>query len=349
MEAPVKLAASVVAQLKKGVSSILEACNGVADAFSALEEAAWSQAEFLVFFDQLGAESIGPGSGDFLKTDSKGITTFDPKLKAGVYFRMRAVGRCEGFRSPEFVAANRTSSYSTLYRLSVLYNVISEKSSGSAQKKRDLAQKAILELVNQHGIGLTRKEVDEAVAKAQMERRSRAPVETLPLAPAQAVNGSKRVKLSELLAKEERYDLLLLTPSEEFLLDAENSSLGTLMDSAPYQDLRKSESNAYLIGPGNRLAGLQKLAQVTGDLSYCYCVREKPDDRVVIDLTKELVVFGSAPWSGKLAPEKNETPEAFICRALSESVSIGSKKLHLFAGEEKEGWDCCSPESSSNV
>ena len=348
MEAPVKLAASVVAHFKRGSASVLEACTEIANAFAALEEEAWSQAEFLVFFEQLGDAGIGPGSSVFLKTDSKGITAFDPSLKAGVYFQMRAVGRCAGFKNAEFVAANRTTSYSTLYRLSILYNVIAEKSSGNAQKKRERAEKAILELVSLHGVSLTRKDVEDAFLNFKKERRSRAPVENTPERATEATEGRSAVTLPELLAAEDRYDLLLLTPSDEFLAEAESSSLGTLMDRAPYQELRKPKSSAYLVGRGNRLAGLQKLAEVTGELSYCYCVREKLDDSPIIDLSKELVVFGSAPWSAKATRHKGESAEAFVRRILSETSSSNDRKLHLFADEVTEGWDCCSAQESTN-
>ena len=40
METPVKLASSVVAHFKKGASSVLEACNQISYAFTALEEEA---------------------------------------------------------------------------------------------------------------------------------------------------------------------------------------------------------------------------------------------------------------------------------------------------------------------
>jgi hypothetical protein len=347
MEAPVKLAASVVSHFKRGASAVLEACTEIANAFAALEEEAWSQAEFLVFFEQLGEAGIGPGSSVFLKTDSKGITTFDPSLKAGVYFQMRAVGRCAGFKNTDFVAANRTTSYSTLYRLSVLYNVISEKSSGNALKKRERAEKAILELVSLHGVSLTRKDVEDALINVQKERRSRAPVEKTPEQPVEPTEARQAVKLPELLAAEDRYDLLFLTPSDEFLAEAESSSLGTLMDRAPYQELRKSKSSAYLVGRGNRLAGLQKLAEVTGELSYRYLVREKPDDSSVIDLSNELVVFGSSPWSAKSNRQKGESAEAYVRRVLAESSDSSERKLHLFADEPTDGWDCCSSDSST--
>ena len=87
MEMPNKLAASVVDHLKKGSASILAACTEIAAAFTALEEGAWTEQEFRSFFDKLAEANIGKGSVAFLKTDSKGITTFDGKPKAGVFFQ----------------------------------------------------------------------------------------------------------------------------------------------------------------------------------------------------------------------------------------------------------------------
>ena len=95
------------------------------------------------------------------------------------------------------------------------------------------------------------------------------------------------------------------------------------------------------------MAGLQKLAEVTGELSYCYLVREKPDDSSVIDLSNELVVFGSSPWSAKTARQKGESAEAFVRRVLAESSDSNERKLHLFADEPSDGWDCCSSDSST--
>ena len=346
MEVPVKLAASVVAHFKKGAASVLEACTEIANAFIAFEEGAWTQADFVSFFDQLAEANIGAGSSVFMKTDSKGITTFDGRLKAGVYFQMMSAGRCQGFKTPEFVSANRISSYATLYRLTVLYNLIAEKASGNADKKREKAQKAILELVESHGVGLTRKDVDEAIAEAQKERRSRAPTPTAT-EEAQVVSVSGDVKLTELLARDERYDLVVLTPTEEFLVEAEASSFSTLMDRAPYQDLRKAQSRAILVGSGRHMAGLKKLAEVSGDLPHCYCVRSKPDASAVIDISKELLVFSSAPLDGKATIAKGETADQFVRRLVTEGANPNTKKLHLFADQQAEGWDTCGAENST--
>jgi hypothetical protein len=242
MEIPVKLAASVVAHFKDGASSIVSACSEIANAFSALKENAWSQADFITFIDKLAENNIGTGSSAFFKTDPKGITTFNGDLKAGVYFQLVAVGRCEGFKTPEFVSANRTSSYATLYRLSVLYNTMLDKASGNAEKKRERAQRSILELVERHGVSLTRKEVDDAIKEAQKDRRSLAPTKPTGAEQAEAIASLGDVKLADLLAREERYDLIVMTPPDEFLIDAEGSSLGTLLDRSPYQDLRKAKS-----------------------------------------------------------------------------------------------------------
>ena len=347
MEVPVKLAASVVAHFKKGAASILEACTEIANAFIAFEEGAWAQADFVSFFDQLAEANIGAGSSVFMKTDSKGITTFDGKLKAGVYFQMMSVGRCPGFKTPEFVSANRISSYATLYRLTVLYNLIAEKASGNAEKKREKAQKAILELVERFGVGLTRKDVDEAIVDAQKERRSRAPTAPTSNEEAQVVAFSGEVKLTELLARDERYDLVVLTPTEEFLAEAEASSFSTLMDRAPYQDLRKAQSQAILVGSGRHMAGLKKLAEVSGDLTHCYCVRSKPDASAVIDISKELLVFSSAPLDGKATIAKGETADQFVRRLVTEGANPNTKKLHLFADQQAEGWDTCGVENST--
>ena len=346
MEIPVKLAASVVAHFKKGAASVLEACTDIANAFIAFEEGAWTQADFVSFFDQLGEGNIGAGSSVFMKTDSKGIITFDGKLKAGVYFQMMSVGRCQGFKTPEFVSANRTSSYATLYRLTVLYNLIAEKASGNAEKKREKAQKAILELVDSHGIGLTRKDVDEAIVEAQKERRSRAPTPTAP-EEAQASSVSGDVKLTELLAREDRYDLVVMTPTEEFLVDAKASTLSTLMDRAPYQDLMKAQSTAVLIGSGRHMEGLKKLAEASGDLSHFYCVRAKPDASAIIDISKELLVFASSPLDGKATIAKGETADQFVRRLVTEGANPNTKKLHLFAAQQAEGWDTCGAENST--
>lgn len=347
IEAPASLAASVAEHFKKGSSSILAACSEIATAFTALEEGAWTEPDFRSFFDRLAEENIGKGSGEFLKTDSKGITTFDPKPKAGVIYQMMAVGRCPGLRTPEFLGANRTASYGTLYRLTVLYNLLIEKGSGSLSKKQEKAQKTILRLVKTHGVALTRKEVDEAIAEATKERRSRAPVQ--PVAPELPTTetASGPVVLTDLLSREERYDVVVMTPSEEFLTEASESSLGTLLDRAPYQDIRKAESQAVLIGSGRQIAGLKKLAEATGDLTYCYCVRAKPDASHVIDISKELIVFASSPLDGKATIAQGETADEFVRRLVADGTSPGLKKLHLFADQQTPGWDACGPADST--
>jgi len=346
MEIPAKLAASVVAHFKTGAASVLEACTEIANAFIAFDEGAWTQADYISFFDQLGDANIGAGSSVFMKTDSKGITTFDGKLKAGVYYQMMSVGRCQGFKTPEFVSANRTSSYSTLYRLTVLYNLMEDKASGNAEKKREKARKAILELVESHGVGLTRKDVDEAIAEAQKERRSRAPKPPVT-EEVEAPVTSGDVKLSELLAREERYDLVVMTPTEEFLVEAEASSLSTLIDRAPYQDVRKAQSQAILVGSGRHISGLKKLAEVSGDLNHCYCVRTKPDASLIIDISKELLVFSSSPLDEKATIAKGETADQFVRRVVADGANPNTKKLHLFADQPEEGWDTCGALNST--
>lgn len=348
MEIPVKLAASVIARFKKGADSILEACSGIANASVALEEGAWSQADFQSFFDQLGDAGIGSGSSGFFKTDSKGIITFDPKPKAGVYFQMMSVGRCPGFKTVEFISANRPSSYSTLYRLSVLYNLIAEKGSGSADKRLVRAQKAVMDVVERHGVSLTRKEVDEALALAQKERQSRAPKNPVAEENAEPAKALGEVTLTNLIAREERYDLLVMTPPDEFLIEAEGCSLGTLMDRSPYQDLRKAKSEAILVGPGRHITGLKKLAEVSGDLTYCYCVRGKPDKSAIIDISKELIVFASSPLDGKATIAKGETAADFVRRLSAAGAKPNLKKLHLFADQQVEGWDTCGVLNSTN-
>jgi len=347
MEMPNKLAASVVDHLKKGSASILAACTEIAAAFTALEEGAWTEQEFRSFFDKLAEANIGKGSVAFLKTDSKGITTFDGKPKAGVFFQMMAVGRCQGFKTKEFVAANRTASYATLYRLTVLYNLLAEKGSGTLQKKQERAQKAILDLVKTNGVALTRKEVDAAIAGAQKERRSRAPVQPVTKDVPATDSNSGEVALTELLEREERYDVVVMTPPEGFLTEARESSLSTLMDRAPYQDLRKADSQAVLIGSGRHMAGLKKLAEALGDLTLCYCIRAKPDASHVIDISKELIVFASSPLDGQGTIVEGETPDQFVRRLVSDSTNPGLKKLHLFADQQTPGWDTCGAADST--
>jgi hypothetical protein len=346
IEMPVNLAASVVDHLKKGSASVLAACTEIATAVTAFEEGAWSEEEYRSFFDKLAENNIGKGSSIFIKTDSKGITTFDGRLKAGSLYQMMAVGRCPAFKTPEFIGENRTTSYGTLYRLTVLYNAIVEKSSGSAQKKQERAQKAVLELVRTHGVALTRKEVDEAVAAAQTERRSRAPVKPI-VEEAPAEYSSGEVVLTDLLSREERYDVVVMTPPEEFLTEAGESSLGTLIDRAPYQDLRRAESQAVLIGSGRHMAGLKKLAEATGDLTFCYCVRAKPDASHIIDITKELLVFASSPLDGEATIGQGETPDQFVRRLVADGTNPSLRKLHLFADGPATGWDTCGVLSST--
>jgi len=345
-EAPLKLANSVIADFKLGSASLVSACVQIASAFAALEEGAWLEDDFLNFVDQLAAEHIGPGRSALLKKDNDGNVTFDGKLKAGVYFQLRSIGRSEGINTPEFIEANRIGSYATLYRLTVLYNVVFDKASGTAEKKREKAQKSIMDLVKLYGAALTRRVVDESIVAAQIEYRSRAPIKAIEVTEAGSLVASAEVKLSKLLAEGERYDLVLITPTDEFLLEAEASSLGTLVDRTPYQELRKAKSEAILIGPGRHMAGLKKLADVSGDLTYCYCVRGKPDGSAIIDLSKEVLVFASSPFVGKATIAKGETANQFVQRVVAERAAVSTKKLHLFADQLAEGWDCCAALSS---
>jgi len=348
IQIPSQLAAIVVAHFKDGAASILAACTEVANAFSAFKEGAWSQSEFLTFLDKLAEDKIGTGSSAFLKPGSKGSIAFDSSLKAGVYFQIISVGRCEGFKAPEFVLANRTSSYATLYRLSVLHNMIFDKTSGDAEKKREMALKAIMELVERHGVSLTRKDVDEAIKQAQNEFRSHPPRKKVAAEQAEPTVSLGDLKLADLLARDERYDLIVMTPPDEFLNEAEGASPSTLLDRLPYQELRKAQSEAILIGSGRHLGALKKLSELSGDLSYCYCVRAKHDARSIIDISEQLLVFSSSPFHEKESIAKGETIDQFVRRVVSNRASHNTKKLHLFGDQNIESWDVCSAENSYN-
>jgi hypothetical protein len=138
-----------------------------------------------------------------------------------------------------------------------------------------------------------------------------------------------------------------MTPTEEFLVEAEASSLSTLIDRAPYQDVRKAQSQAILVGSGRHISGLKKLAEVSGDLNHCYCVRTKPDASLIIDISKELLVFSSSPLDEKATIAKGETADQFVRRVVADGANPNTKKLHLFADQPEEGWDTCGALNST--
>lgn len=344
IELPAALAASVVSHFKNGASATLEACTAIARAYSAHEDGAWDQEQFLSFFDRLATNKIGKGRSEFLKEDSKGIVQF--KFKSpGVYFQMQAVGECAAFQTREFKAAIRTSSYSTLYRLTVLYNQIADRKTGKPEKNQERAQKAVMDLVTQHGAELTRLEVDEAIKKSKQDKRSHAPQNPSEEVQAAGIPGSKAT-IQDLLDREERYDLVVITPDDTFLREAEQSSPSTLLDRAPYQELRSEGSKTVLIGSGSQRAGLQRLAELSSDVTYSYCVRSAPDASAVIDLAKEKLIFSSHPLDCSAKPAKGENVDEFVKRLINGSAAPNARKLHLFANQAREGWDTCDAPSS---
>lgn len=348
METPAKLAAQVVADIKQGAESVLDACSKIAAAFDAIEEnGAWSEKQFLDFINRLSEANIGPGGSVFLSVDKKGVEKFSRSPKASVYYRMMAVGRCKAFQLPEFRKNNRTMSYGTLYRLTVLHNYISEKSSGSEKVREERADKAVLNLVEQHGADLTRNEVDAAIDKAKSQRRSFAPEPTKAtsnIEPAEPTQN--KVSLDSILETDTRYDLLYITPSEKELTEATKLSLGDLADKARFSEIAKQKAQKVLVGKGSQLEGLKNLAHVSGNLKHVYLVRESADKNSIIDLSNELVVFTSNPLNQDSSRKKNETAAQYVQRLIDEGASQRAKKLHLFADAEETGWDTCDANDS---
>lgn len=349
METPAKLAQSVIADIKQGAESVLDACYKIAMAFDAIEEGgAWTEKQFIDFIDRLSEARIGPGSSVFLSTDKKGVVKFTRTPKASVYYRMMSVGRCEVFKQPEFIKINRTASYGTLYRLSVLHNYISKNTSGSEKIRNERADKAVYALVEEYGAELTRNEVDAAIDKAKTQRRSFAPVETKDLSKNKSSEENQgKVSLNNILENETKYDLLFITPSDKDLEEAGKVSIGDLADRARYSEIAKQKAQTVLIGKGRHLEGLKNLAHVSGNLKYVYCVRETTTDKnPIINLSAELIVFTSNPLNQEATRKKNETAAEYVQRLIDEGSTQRAKKLHLFADEEETGWDTCEPSDS---
>ena len=344
METPAKLASAIIADFREGAESILDACAKIAKAWEWVDEGGpWSEDKFVNFIDRLSAANIGPGSSVFFVNTKKQGGVFKKSPKAGVYYQMKSVGECEYFKSKEFRTNNRVSSYSVLYRLSVLYEKIIKSPSGSEKQRLERAEKAVFDLITKYGASLTRDEVNEAIKKIG-SRQSRAPKQQDKIS--QSVNVDTRTStLDELLEGENQYDLVLISPNEEALVDSAGSSISTLMDRAPYQQIMTEKSKAVLIGAGKHLDGLRNLARVTGELDKIYCVRRSKDNSQVLDLSNELLVFTNSKLDLSSGPKTGEKAEEFVQRILGEKAAKG-RKLHLFAKGAAEGWDTVDPESS---
>jgi hypothetical protein len=348
METPAKLASQVIADIKQGAESVLDACSKIAAAFEAIDDnGAWTEKQFIDFIDRLSEANIGPGSSVFVSVDKKGVEKFSRTPKASVYYRMMSVGCCKAFNLTEFRKYNRTTSYNTLYRLSVLYNYISEKTSGSEKIREERAEKAVLNLVEQYGADLTRNEVDAALEKVKAQRRSFAPQEIKdPANIKDEQTTQNKVSLDEIIEKDIKYDLLFITPSEKDLQEAANLSIGDLADKARFSEISKQKAQTVLVGKGRQLEGLKNLAHASGNLKYVYCVREANDKNTIIDLSEELVVFTSNPLNQEASRKKNETVPQYVQRLIEEGASQRAKKLHLFAEAEEDGWDICKGSDS---
>jgi hypothetical protein len=345
METPAKLATSIISDFKQSADGIIDACSKIALAWDASDEGGpWNQDKFIIFIDKLAEAKIGPGSSVFFVTKKKEGLVFSKSPKAGIYYQLMSVGKCPVFKSKDFVLYNRTTSYSVLYRLSVLYKkIIDNPSKSLKQKKADRAEKVVIDLVKKFGAELTRAEVNAAISKIG-SRQSRAPEEDYPTESfIERKVGS--TDLSSLIKSEAEYDYLLITPTDTFLDEAQNYSTSTLMDMAPYNQLLSSKSEVTIIGSGKHLNGLKNLARTTGNLNNIYCVRQTKDNNQILDLSKELLVFTNTNFNLTVGPKSNEKAEEFVRRVITEK-SANSQRLHLFSENEAEGWDSVSPENS---
>jgi hypothetical protein len=347
IETPAKLASLVLADIRQGAASILDACSRIAAAYDAIgEEGAWSEKQFLDFIDRLAEEKIGPGRSVFVRVDKKGVETFEATARAGVYYQMMSVGRCEAFKTPHFRKIDRIASYSVLYRLVVLFNLHAEKTKENPRPNIDKAYQVVYDLVEQYGVDLTRKIVDAAINKARTQRRSYKPKKSKgEIRHDQTKTGEASLK--QLISDEARYDVVLVTPSEQFLEMVEATALGDLVDKAPYQEIRKSKSKAVVVGPGRHLEALKALAENTNASQHVYCIRENPDKNAIIDLSEELVVFTSTPLDVSMKRSRSEDPKEFIQRLITEDQKPQAKMLHLFAEKKTEGWDFCGEREPS--
>lgn len=351
METPAKLASLVISDFKQGADSVLDACTKIAAAFDAIEEGgAWTEKQFIDFIDRLSEANIGPGSSVFISVDKKGIEKFSRTPQASVYYRLMSVGRFEPFKRPEFRKNNRTTSYGTLYRLTVLHNYITAKTSGSEKIRIERADKAVFSLVEQYGAELTRNEVDAALDKAKSQRRSFAPEPSNPPKNVELSEPTQnKVSLDSIIETDTKYDLLYITPSEAELEEATKLSIGDLADKARFSEITKQKAQKVLVGKGSHLEGLKNLAHVSGNMKYVYLVRETTDKNSIIDMSNELVVFTSNPLNQDSSRKRNETAAQYVQRLIDEGASQRAKKLHLFAEAEETGWDTCDPsESYSN-
>jgi hypothetical protein len=347
-DTPAILAASAVSNFKRGAEAILAACSIVSRAYKAQAAGEWDEAQFLSFFDHLAKEGVGQGSKQFVTVDSKGARAFQAR-RSGVYYFMNAIGEFPLFAEPDFQAVNKTSSYTTLYKLTLLYKVYADRETGKPAANVKRARGAVMDLVEQHGFELTREHVDAAIQKAKQEaaKRSLAPQ---PSSEADASAGAaieKKATIQDLIEQEARYDLVVLTPTDEFLAQAEQSSPSVLQERAPYQGLRGEKSKMVLIGSGSQRAGLQALAALSTDVTYHYCVRSNPDVRAIIDLANEKLVFSNQPLDCSSKPAKGETVEEFVNRIIADSAEPKARKLHLFSDQAREGWDTCDTSSSA--
>ena len=150
--------------------------------------------------------------------------------------------------------------------------------------------------------------------------------------------------MGQLIENEEKYDLVLLTPSEEQLEKLKDYS--DLTEVAPYHELRRSRSRAAIVGTGRQLESLKALAEAAGGLDYVYCIRENTDKKAIINISEETVVFTSAPINEEITRRRNEPVEDYVRRVVGEDLKKNARKLQLFAEEPVDGWDSCSEEES---
>jgi hypothetical protein len=336
---PRELAQRVIKAAKDSTAAAIEACVSFAEGWSLYADGGWTDKEFLSFLTQLHAAQIGPNP-ETLSRDKEDRLMLG--ASSGTYAFMKKIGESDLFRDREIRSACVISSRGSLYELALFYDDACEKGSGSTVKKEERARGRALNLLTEHGDGLTRKLIAEARKALNKERQSHKPKEPpQPSAPAERAS-----TVPQLLEAGAKFDEVLLTPSAQILDQIQELSFSDLEERFSFKPLLAEKAVVNVVVPGNKVAALPRLQEVLRvEKPRLYCVRPHGDKRQVLDLSEETLLFSNQPLPADARPTKDESPDEFIQRVLNEGNT--SSRLHLFAQGEADGWVACVGDSAS--
>lgn len=338
---PKKMAEAVISAHQSSATQILIAAEQFARAWEAYSTNEWSDKQLETFLDLLFKGGVGadPNNSILRHRDAKDKERYTLS-GAATFSYLKSVGEHPLFKNKEIRAACRVSGLTVLYNLVLLHQEIAGWAADPSgnflirdKAKEPLANKMVLNLLSK-GSELTVREVKEEREKYIYKKRTNA-----SHAPKQKGENKGRTggvkSFSEV--KGGKYDNVIVSPTENFLVEIAGKSLSSLRDDYDFDRLLSEKGDLSISVVGEHIEAAIKLGKVLEKNSlnlFVLKTSEQSNAHNIIDLSKEIVI---ATTKKKLNSRVSKAKGDDRVR-----LAVGSeteKNLHLFSSSSDENWD----------